>query len=47
MHKEFVLGNLLETTICKPRRWENTVKMNLREIYCGHGRWIELAQDSV
>jgi hypothetical protein len=48
MQKEFWLGNLSETTTCATRRrWEDTIKMNLRKIYCGNGRWMELAKDSV
>jgi hypothetical protein len=27
--------------------WENYLKMNLREIRCEDGRWMELAQDRV
>jgi hypothetical protein len=28
------------------RRWEDDIKMNLREIRCGGMEWIDLAQDS-
>jgi hypothetical protein len=27
------------------RRWEDTIKMDLREIGCGGMEWIDLAQD--
>jgi len=27
------------------RRWEDTIKMDLREVGCGDMNWIELAQD--
>jgi len=27
------------------RRWENNIKMDLREVGCGDMDWIELAQD--
>jgi len=27
------------------RRWEDNIKMNLREMVCGCMDWIELAQD--
>jgi len=27
------------------RRWEDNIKMNLREVGCGGMDWIELAQD--
>jgi hypothetical protein len=27
------------------RRWEDNIKMDLQEVGCGGGDWIELAQD--
>jgi hypothetical protein len=27
------------------RRWENNIKMDLKEVGGGHGDWMELAQD--
>ena len=27
------------------RRWEDNIRMDLREVECGGGDWIELAQD--
>jgi hypothetical protein len=27
------------------RRWEDNIRMDLREVGCGGGDWIELAQD--
>jgi hypothetical protein len=27
------------------RRWENTIKMDLREVGCGGADWVDLAQD--
>jgi hypothetical protein len=33
-------------TLERPRRrWENNIKMKLREVGCGGMDWIELAQD--
>ena len=29
------------------RRWEDNIKMDLREVGCGAGDWIDLAQDRV
>ena len=29
------------------RRWEDNIKMDLREVGCGGMDWIELAQDKV
>jgi hypothetical protein len=32
--------------LCRPRcRWENNIKMGLKEVGCGCMDWIELAQD--
>ena len=28
------------------RRWEDTVKMDLREVGCDPGEWVDLAEDS-
>jgi hypothetical protein len=28
------------------RRWEDNIKMNLKEICCEGGKWMELAQDN-
>jgi len=40
-------GELGETVpMGRPRRrWEDTIKMDLREVGCGDMNWIELAQD--
>ena len=27
------------------RRWEDNIKMNLREVGCDSGEWIDLAED--
>ena len=27
------------------RRWVDNIRMDLQEVGCGHGDWIELAQD--
>ena len=27
------------------RRWENSIKIDLREVGCGPGEWIHLAKD--
>ena len=27
------------------RRWENNIKMDLREVGCDPGEWIDLAED--
>ena len=27
------------------RRWEDNIKMDLREVSCDHGEWIDLAED--
>ena len=27
------------------RRWEDTIKMDLREVGCDSGEWIDLAED--
>ena len=27
------------------RRWEDNIKMNLREVGCDPGEWIDLAED--
>jgi hypothetical protein len=27
------------------RRWEDNIKMDIREVGGGHGDWVELAQD--
>jgi hypothetical protein len=27
------------------RRWEDNIRMDLREVGCGYVKWIELAQD--
>jgi hypothetical protein len=34
-----------KTTRKTRRRWENNIKMGLREIRCGGMEWIDLAQD--
>jgi len=35
-----------KTPMVRPRhRWENNIKMDLREVGCGVMNWIELAQD--
>ena len=41
-------GNLRERDhLKKPkRRWEDNMKMDLKEVGCGGIDWIELAQDS-
>jgi hypothetical protein len=44
-----LLGKSLRNiSLGKPKtRWESNIKMDLREIGCEDGRWIELAQDRV
>ena len=27
------------------RRWEDNIRMDLREVVCGPGEWIDLAED--
>ena len=27
------------------RRWEDIIRMDLREVVCGSGEWIDLAED--
>jgi hypothetical protein len=46
MHIGFWWEGLKERTIRKPRRrWEDNIKMDLREIGWGGMDWIDLAQD--
>jgi hypothetical protein len=41
--------NACSILVGKPvvRKWDNNIKMDLREICCEDGRWMELAQDRV
>jgi hypothetical protein len=34
-----------EETFKRPRRWEDNIKMDLKEVGCGNEVWTELAQD--
>ena len=47
MHIEFWWENLRERDLLgRPRhRWEDNIKMDLREVGCDLGEWIDLAED--
>jgi hypothetical protein len=47
VHTGFERGNLKEKRLLgRPRRrWDNNIKMNLREVGSGDIDWIDLAQD--
>jgi hypothetical protein len=50
MHAEFCwenYGNILENVRSEDGRWEDNIKINLRELGCWDGKWMELAQDHV
>ena len=35
-----------KTPLGRPRhRWEDNIKIDLREVGCDHGEWIDLAED--
>jgi hypothetical protein len=43
-----LIGNLHgKQTFGRPRRWENNIKIDLREMGCEDMRWMELPPDSV
>ena len=47
MHTEFLVG---KPESKRPlgrsrRRWEDNIKMDLREVGCDPGEWIDLAED--
>jgi len=44
MHTEF--GGKQPHGRCR-RLWEDNIKMELTEIGCQHGRWVEMTQDHV
>jgi hypothetical protein len=47
MHTEFWWGDFLENSYFKDRRWEDKINMDLKEVGCKFGRWMELALDRV
>ena len=46
MHIEFLGKPVGKRPLGRPRRrWEDSIKMDLREVGCDPGEWIDLAED--
>jgi len=46
VHRVLVGKPMGKSPLGRPRRrWEDNIRMDLREVECGGGDWIELAQD--
>ena len=47
MHIELLVGKPAgKRPLGRPRhRWEDSIKMDLRELVCNPGEWIDLAED--